>query len=126
MKIRITTADMFRRGFFRCHLCGDYDGKKICDACLADVLKFIDAFSDMKEHYLSGKCYWFAVILRERFGGRIFYNQIDNHWACLIGGHLFDASGEIDQTGFEQWPGIIKDDTPYYNRLLSQCINYTE
>ena len=126
MKIRIATADMFRRGFFRCHLCGDYDGAKLCPDCKDEIINFIKAFSDMKEHFLYGKCYWFACILRERFGGRLYYNPVDNHWACCIGIYLFDASGMIEAKGYEQWPGRFKEDPLHYGRLVKQCIKFTE
>ena len=91
-----------------------------------DVLDFIKQFESAQKLLLEGRCYWFAVILKERFDGQLMYNQIMNHWACLIDNQLYDASGAVVNTCYEEWPGSIIDDTTYYNRLVKQCIEYTE
>lgn len=54
--------------------------------------------------FTEGCCYWFAHILAERFcGGTIMYNPVDNHFAALIGGRLFDITGELAVEDLADW-----------------------
>ena len=90
-----------------------------------EVLKFIKEFESVSKFFLYGKCYWFAIILKERFSGRMMYNPIYNHWAVRIGDlGLFDASGEIEPRGYSNWPCDFLDDELHYNRLVKQCIEF--
>ena len=96
-----------------------------------EVLNFIKYFKDGKEMFLYGRCYWFAVILKERFGEQygatIMYDPVMNHWATYITGiGLFDASGEISDKGFVIWCTYKMQDKLHTERLIAQCINYTE
>lgn len=88
------------------------------------VLKFINEFKSAIKLFTEGKCYWFAVILKERFGGKLYYNPIMNHWACLIEDDLYDATGLIDSTGFYVWPDCVIEDELLYQRLIDQCIEF--
>ena len=91
----------------------------------SEVLSFISQFSDMREGFLNGKCFWFAQILHMRFPlYGVMYNQIDNHWACLISDWLFDASGEIYREGFEAWPSPDIGGS-HMRGLLKNCILLT-
>lgn len=89
---------------------------------MKEIKDFIREFSSEEKFFTEGKCFWFAVILKVRFGGKIKYHPVDNHWATEIDGVLYDVTGSIDSVGFEDWPGRFKEDTTYYNRLISQCI----
>ena len=103
-----------------------------------EVLNFIKYFKDGKEMFLYGRCYWFDVILKERFGEQygatIMYDPVMNHWVTSIGDiGLFDASGEIDKEkhkkDFERfviWDTYMLEDKLHTERLIAQCINYTE
>lgn len=96
-----------------------------------EILKFINYFRDGKEMFLYGRCYWFAIILKERFdkqcGATIMYDPVMNHWATYItGAGLFDASGQIDDKGFVIWSTYKMYDKEHIKRLEAQCINYTE
>ena len=88
------------------------------------ILNFIKQFESAKHMFLNGKCYWFAVILRERFNGKLYYNPIMNHWACLINNELYDVTGMIVNTCYEPWPDCVADDTLLYHRLINQCIEF--
>lgn len=64
------------------------------------VEKFI---SDMKAvfpeelefTFYRGYCYWFALILAERFKGDIWFNSKIVHFATKIDGQLYDIFGKI-------------------------------
>ena len=48
------------------------------------VISFINKFKfaykgELEFVFTNGNCYYFAVILKERFGGEIYYLPIDNH-----------------------------------------------
>lgn len=91
-----------------------------------DVLYFIKKFESAQKLFMEGRCYWFAFILKERFDGKLMYHQIRNHWACLIDDTLYDVTGQIDSEGFYPWPDVVTNDDLLYNRLIVQCINYTD
>ena len=84
-------------------------------AVVAEVENFIKNFDGARDSFLNGNCYYFALILDERFwtfyNTNIAYNQIDNHFATVVfvkyadGTNtplLFDASGCIGPMT-EQW-----------------------
>ena len=64
------------------------------------VLDFINKFLAYEENevllktFTSGFCYYFAIILRERFGGEVVYDPIEGHFLLLLEGLLYDITGE--------------------------------
>lgn len=79
----------------------------------------------MRDRFLHGFCYWFAIILRERFNGTIEYNPITNHFATRIGKHLYDASGKISSDGFELWEAYREQDALHTQHIERDCINFS-
>lgn len=71
-------------------------------------------------NWLTGNCYYFAVILKERFGGDIYYDDIFGHFAVMIDGELYDWRGQHTRTSEEHW--IKWDDYDEYDPLLKQRI----
>lgn len=61
------------------------------------VLEFIKRrFSNTENaNWLNGNCYYFAIILRERFDGEIYYDVINGHFLTLIKDKLYDYSGVV-------------------------------
>lgn len=77
------------------------------------------------ETFTRGYCYWFAFILQNRFGGIIFYNPIDNHFACDIDGSLYDITGYLgssEQEGWIDWASYCYDDCLDAERVTKNCI----
>lgn len=65
------------------------------------VEKFINDFKKLAPEYLSfvfyrGYCYWFAVILAQRFKGDIWFNPDLVHFSAYIEGKLYDIYGQIN------------------------------
>lgn len=65
------------------------------------VEQFINVFKTYHEKeiyntFMFGCCYWFAVILKERFQGEIYYLPIDNHFITKINNEFYDISGKIE------------------------------
>lgn len=71
------------------------------------VLDFINKFKskypeEFQDAFNHGLCYWFAVILRTRFGGDIYFNPDLVHFTVLIHDHLYDING-INKDTVGQW-----------------------
>lgn len=69
------------------------------------VLDFIHEFSIIGPKfipsYLIEDSYWFAIVLKERFGGVVYYDPILDKSSCLIGNFLFDIDGIVlDKSGY--------------------------
>ena len=50
---------------------------------------FIDSFSEIRL-MKSKNCYYFAMILKDRFNGEIYYDVINGHFLTLIKYKLYD------------------------------------
>jgi len=64
------------------------------------VEQFIDDFKELFAEELEtvfyrGYCYWFALILAERFKGEIWFNAKIVHFATKIGDQLYDIFGAV-------------------------------
>lgn len=49
------------------------------------VLEFIERRFPTDSRWMNGNCYFFALILKDVFGGEIFYEVIAGHFVCMIG-----------------------------------------
>lgn len=88
--------------------------------------------SGVVECFTQGCCYWFAVILKERFSGKIVYEPVIKHFACEIDGHIYDITGDCDATygpQFMNWADwdsyeINEDGSPSDARqeIINHCI----
>ena len=87
-----------------------------------DVEKFIAERFDTDCKWLSGNCYYFALILKERFGGEIYYDPIEGHFFLknFIGN--FDYNGIYKPTDEIKLENIKFKDPIWYSRLLKDCI----
>lgn len=79
------------------------------------------------ELFTHGQCFWFALILHERFQPfyptRIFYNPVDNHFATEIYGELYDITGRIEKnTNWFDWNDYILLDPSDAARIYRDCI----
>lgn len=97
---------------------------------LSEVLDFISRFNEptgaAREMFLNGKCYWFAVILSERFKEMhpdIAYNPIDGHFTTRIHGRYYDASGDVTAANKDKsflWDKL--NDQDWKSRITRDCI----
>lgn len=58
-----------------------------------EVLEFIHRRFPHDSNWTSGNCYYFALILKDRFGGKMIYEPIDGHFLVQIGDVCFDYNG---------------------------------
>ena len=94
-----------------------------------EILSFIARFKDpdpkaLEYTFLNQNCYWFAVILKQRFGGNVEYLPITGHFVCKIGNRHYDITGEILPTEpilpFDD--GYEMEDKSHYDRIWKQCV----
>lgn len=80
--------------------------------------------------FTCGCCYWFAVILFIRFmpdGAQIVYDQVDNHFATMIGDRVYDITGDVtDGHNWVLWRSMRYLDELLTSRIVRDCINFTE
>ena len=106
-----------------------------------DVLTFIKHFSSygpgVINCFANGNCYWFAAILRDRFTKElpphapkvrchIMYDEVINHFGCLIGDKIYDISGDVtDKYHWEDWDNVRLRDNKHAKRIRRDCIYLT-
>lgn len=86
---------------------------------------FIKRFSgDSVEVFTCGCCYWFAVILHERYKrSTIMYSPL-NHFGTKINGRIYDITGDVTDS-YPDWIAWDEyDDSTHKKRLIKQCINF--
>lgn len=96
-----------------------------------EIINFIKKFqaAGMADNFTRGFCYWFAVILKNRFPEmRIFYDLIDGHFFCydLETKSCYDAIGKFKQSyplsRYADWEEYASIDPSHYNRILKSCV----
>lgn len=97
-----------------------------------EILDFIKDFSsfgkDVRECFTRGCCYWFAFILNERFKpyAEIYYNDLENHFACKIDKNLYDITGNCNnlyEGEWEIWDNFKNIDPLLAKRIERDCIS---
>lgn len=89
-----------------------------------EVLEFIRRRFSNDCHWLDGNCYYFAMILRERFDGVIMYDVIRGHFVTQIDGFLYDWRGIVDESDgkFIEWYRFNEYDSLQLERVVEDCI----
>lgn len=92
---------------------------------------FIDNFKfkyskQLIEVFTTGNCYYFAVILKERFNGEIFYLPIANHFICKIdNNNYYDITGKAVMNEKPiKWSEYKNVDAKNYKRIMRDCITF--
>lgn len=87
-----------------------------------EVLEFINRRFKVDCNWLNGNCYYFAVILKNRFqDGEIVYDQIKGHFMFLLNDILYDYSGIVD-SDYDKLDNIKKTDPLLYSYLVRDCM----
>jgi len=89
------------------------------------VLEFIKRRFPQDSNWLNGNCYYFALILSDRFDGEILYDVIDGHFVTLIDGIKYDWEGIVPQNGIHKyikWNDFDKYDKYQKKSVISGCI----
>ena len=91
------------------------------------VLAFIDRFAkgrpEVVECFTQGCCYWFALALSARFGGRLVYDQTEGHFASEIGGVVYDITGVAKGT-WTYWRDLCREEPNVARNVRENCIEF--
>ena len=90
-----------------------------------EVLEFIERRFPGDCSWLNGNCYYFALILKDRFPqGEIFYDVIYGHFVFKYNGNYYDYSGiNEDDDGYRvSWTSFDEYDSIQKTRIIRDCI----
>lgn len=84
-----------------------------------EILDFINRRFKTNCNWLDGNCYYFAIILKNRFPlGDIYYDVIYGHFIFKYENYYYDWTGKVNPKGkLVKW-----NDFEEYDRLQKACI----
>ena len=89
------------------------------------VVEFIKRRFPEDSHWTDGNCYYFALILKDRFeDGIILYDVIEGHFVFQRHGVKFDWRGVVDESGehnYVEWDKFNEYDHEQYCRVANDC-----
>lgn len=88
------------------------------------VTAFINRRFKTDCHWLDGNCYYFSLILSDRFpGGCIYYDVILGHFVYFYEGKYYDWSGETQPEGYlVEWSKFDEYDSLQKNSIIEGCL----
>lgn len=90
------------------------------------ILDFISKFNSVADKFTNGWCYYFSVILCDRFyqdNPEIYYDPIANHFVTRINDVYYDANGiYYDYTILYKWDEYHMIDALDAARVRRDCI----
>lgn len=93
-----------------------------------EVTDFIYRRFPYDSHWLDGNCYYFALILQDRFPeGDIVYDVIRGHFLFELDYTLYDWHGVYERLPSEsmrfiKWNSFKEYDSLQYDRIVRDCI----
>ena len=89
-----------------------------------EILDFINRRFKENCHWLDGNCYYFALILKDRFpNGFIYYDVTYGHFMYEVNGRFYDWSGEIAPKGkIAPWKIFHLYDKVQYEVIMRDCV----
>jgi len=79
---------------------------------------------ELEEVFTTGNCYYFALILKDRFAGDICYLPVENHFICKIANSYYDITGQIEPKEHPVKWTDFKEDMTWRRRIIRDCINF--
>ena len=89
-----------------------------------EVLEFIQRRFKTDCQWTTGNCYYFAIILKNRFPeGKIYYDVIYGHFVFQYQNEFYDWTGIIDSHWYlVEWENFEKYDSLLKQRVVRDCI----
>lgn len=100
------------------------------DAISKEVKDFIYRRFKADCQWMSGNCYYFSLILADRFKSYspyMYYDSIDGHFLCRIGSRFYDFTGEHKYGGSDierlyKWDELKELDCTWYSRIVRDVL----
>ncbi len=87
------------------------------------ILNFIQRRFPKDCNWTDGNCYFFALILQNVFGGKIYYDVILSHFLLKIGKNYYDWTGKVEKCGLlVEWDKFENYDFLQKERIIQNCI----
>lgn len=85
------------------------------------ITKFISDFNSTEDKFQNGYCFYFALMLKFRFGGRILYEPIFGHFVLELENRLYDSTGDVTD---KYDVGIMYDESVWSEQksIVNGCI----
>lgn len=89
-----------------------------------EVLEFISKRFKNVSDWINGNCYYFAVILKDRFpDGQIYYDVISGHFVFEYNDKFYDHTGIVNSYGrLVKWNEFDMYDSLQKERIIRDCI----
>lgn len=88
------------------------------------VLEFINKRFPIDCNWTTGNCYYFALILADRFNGDIYYDVINGHFITKIQDYFYDWNGVVDTNNYlVEWNKMDQYDSLVKQRIIRDCIH---
>lgn len=86
------------------------------------ILNFIKKRFSIDNNWLTGNCYWFALILCYEFGLQLYYEPIDGHFLAGRDKEYFDWSGKVkDKKDYILFKDLIEKDPVWAYHIIRDC-----
>ena len=89
------------------------------------VMEFIHRRFPKDSNWTNGNCYYFALILSDRFHGTMYYDVIDGHFVTKIQNNYYDYCGlvNLDKRVLIEWNKFEEYDKHQYRRIIEDVLN---
>lgn len=89
-----------------------------------EISEFIHRRFDSNCRWLDGNCYYFALILKDRFGGEIYYDIIYGHFMLRIDDDFYDWTGKTTPMGeiLVPWDDFEQYDEAQKQVIIRDCL----
>ena len=94
------------------------------DDMVNEILEFIQRRFKKDCNWIDGNCYYFAIILKDRFpDGKIFYDVINGHFVFEYQDKLYDWNGVHNSEEFlVDWENFDEYDFLLKKRIIRDCV----
>lgn len=91
-----------------------------------EVLEFIERRFKKDCDWVDGNCYYFAIILKDRFPeGKIFYDAVLGHFVFWHDNHYYDWVGIFNPMNLDdliEWDKLGEYDSTWKYRIIRDCV----
>ena len=90
-----------------------------------EILEFISRRFQKDCEWVTGNCYYFSLILKDRFPeGLIYYDVINGHFIFEYEDYYYDWTGNIIPNGYlVEWDRFDEYDSNQKQVIIRDCIN---